>query len=404
MHRKNASFCGADNHYNNAGETSRLLGGGGGGGGTGFGMLDFGATSSSSSSTTITAQQQQQTLSTTTATTRAAAATAAAEVKADHLSNPNLSTAIARSAFEQGDVEASIQYHASKNSNTKGQSGAEYHSEEAANDAGYAGPVVLAGIAGATLALMLLCIAYSLSDVLAVTATATAAPATATATATAATAAASGDSLVHINGLVAAALALFAALGLCAGIHYALFRQNRSNWYHEERAREQWEMQVHFCGEVEEMVQIYEQKGLSKADAETIIGTLSNYKEAFLNHMMVEELHMMPPNALHNALFGGIYLMLSFVVCGVVPCLVLRLVAAATASAEQASVWALVTCLALLCALGVLKYAFVERGKRLAVWHAIWAGTARSAQTVSMTLLLAGFAAVLCSLLVRAAI
>ena len=74
-------------------------------------------------------------------------------------------------------------------------------------------------------------------------------------------------------------------------------------------------------GEVKEMVELYVEKGISKPDAETIIGTMAKYPDFFVDHMMVEELGLISPDEDENPLKGSIVIFVSFLVFGLVPLL-----------------------------------------------------------------------------------
>ena len=63
-----------------------------------------------------------------------------------------------------------------------------------------------------------------------------------------------------------------------------------------EREREAWEFDNFREGEIQEMVELYESKGVSTADAEVILNTMAKYRDFFIDHMMVQELEMMPPD------------------------------------------------------------------------------------------------------------
>ncbi len=41
-------------------------------------------------------------------------------------------------------------------------------------------------------------------------------------------------------------------------------------------------------GEIEEMVEIYQEKGFSEEDARKVVGIMARHKDFFLDHMMVE--------------------------------------------------------------------------------------------------------------------
>lgn len=53
------------------------------------------------------------------------------------------------------------------------------------------------------------------------------------------------------------------------------------------------------------MIQLYELKGLSKAEAETVVGIFSKNTNMFVDLMMKEELELMPPDK-RNALINSI--------------------------------------------------------------------------------------------------
>jgi VIT1/CCC1 family predicted Fe2+/Mn2+ transporter len=55
------------------------------------------------------------------------------------------------------------------------------------------------------------------------------------------------------------------------------------------KLREEWETDNFKEGEVKEMCEIYIQKGVQKEDALTLMTVLSNYRDLFVEHMMVME-------------------------------------------------------------------------------------------------------------------
>lgn len=87
-----------------------------------------------------------------------------------------------------------------------------------------------------------------------------------------------------------------------------------------ERAREAWEMDTNPQGEVNEMIDIYVEKGISKEDATTIITTMSKYKDFFIDHMMVQELELMPDDG-ESPLKPSIIIFFSFLIFGLIPLL-----------------------------------------------------------------------------------
>lgn len=59
-----------------------------------------------------------------------------------------------------------------------------------------------------------------------------------------------------------------------------------------ERKRELWECENFLKGEKDEMTEIYTDKGLSEEAAKEMVDLMSNNREAFVDVMMVQELHM----------------------------------------------------------------------------------------------------------------
>jgi DNA damage-binding protein 1 len=86
-----------------------------------------------------------------------------------------------------------------------------------------------------------------------------------------------------------------------------------------ERGRESWEYDNYVEGEVEEMVQLYVEKGLSEATARRLFEIISPHRKLFIDMMMVDELGILPEEAeqvpwKHGAVNFG-----SFVAFGIVP-------------------------------------------------------------------------------------
>eukprot|EP00465_Bigelowiella_longifila_P006842 CAMPEP_0185267874 /NCGR_PEP_ID=MMETSP1359-20130426/35498_1 /TAXON_ID=552665 /ORGANISM="Bigelowiella longifila, Strain CCMP242" /LENGTH=128 /DNA_ID=CAMNT_0027858399 /DNA_START=285 /DNA_END=668 /DNA_ORIENTATION=- len=84
-----------------------------------------------------------------------------------------------------------------------------------------------------------------------------------------------------------------------------------------ERDREEWELDNFPEGEVKEMVELYESTGISKADAESIVGSFSKYKKQFVDLMMLQELLITPPEG--SPVLSGLTTFLSFMIIGSLP-------------------------------------------------------------------------------------
>lgn len=88
-----------------------------------------------------------------------------------------------------------------------------------------------------------------------------------------------------------------------------------------EQKREAWELSSYPEGEVKEMVDLYVEKGIAVEDAENIINTMAKYPKFFVDHMMVQELGLMPPDDEDSPLKGSIVIFVSFLIFGLVPLL-----------------------------------------------------------------------------------
>ncbi|PWU96410.1 putative Vacuolar iron transporter 1 [Trypanosoma cruzi] len=89
-----------------------------------------------------------------------------------------------------------------------------------------------------------------------------------------------------------------------------------------ERRREEWEVENAFDLEVDEMVQIYEAKGLSHEDATTIVNIISKDPKLFVDFMMTEELGLLLDlSDVHGPKKQGAVMFISFVMFGFLPLL-----------------------------------------------------------------------------------
>jgi VIT1/CCC1 family predicted Fe2+/Mn2+ transporter len=117
--------------------------------------------------------------------------------------------------------------------------------------------------------------------------------------------------VLGISALVADAV----SMGICDAVSTASFREHVA----AERKREEWEFDSFPEGEIEEMVDLYESRGLPRDKAERCIGIMAKYRNLFIDVMVVEELGLqiekdaLPPWKL------GIITCLSFFVTGIIP-------------------------------------------------------------------------------------
>jgi VIT1/CCC1 family predicted Fe2+/Mn2+ transporter len=86
-----------------------------------------------------------------------------------------------------------------------------------------------------------------------------------------------------------------------------------------EKKRETWEVENYPDGEKKELVELYEAKGVSRPDAEAMVGILAKHPKAWVDIMMVEELGIVASS--ESPLGNALATFLSFAVFGFVPLL-----------------------------------------------------------------------------------
>ena len=92
-----------------------------------------------------------------------------------------------------------------------------------------------------------------------------------------------------------------------------------------EREREEWEFDNYMKGEIDEMIAIYMEKGMSYNDASTILNIMSKYKDFFIDHMMIQELEIYPVDInaddydKYQPMKNGIVTFCSFLLFGSIP-------------------------------------------------------------------------------------
>lgn len=121
--------------------------------------------------------------------------------------------------------------------------------------------------------------------------------------------------VLGLCGLVANAM----SMGMGDAVSSLSYDEHVAN----ERLREEWEFENFPEGEIEEMVELYESRGLPKEKAEIVVTTMAKYKELFLDIMVAQELglKMCKPEDKNNYWKGGLVTMLSFLVFGLCPLL-----------------------------------------------------------------------------------
>lgn len=110
---------------------------------------------------------------------------------------------------------------------------------------------------------------------------------------------------------------------LAMGVGEFLSSKAENEWILSERKRESWEMETYPEGEIQEMIDIYVERGMSQEDATSVIRTMSKYKEFFVDVMMAEELALQIPEENHvtESMKEGVVMFFSFASFGSLPLL-----------------------------------------------------------------------------------
>eukprot|EP00545_Synedropsis_sp_CCMP1620_P006088 CAMPEP_0119016204 /NCGR_PEP_ID=MMETSP1176-20130426/11872_1 /TAXON_ID=265551 /ORGANISM="Synedropsis recta cf, Strain CCMP1620" /LENGTH=254 /DNA_ID=CAMNT_0006969545 /DNA_START=125 /DNA_END=886 /DNA_ORIENTATION=- len=193
----------------------------------------------------------------------------------------------ARKAYEGQDMEASRNFHDARNNNGNVVESEEQHKKEG----GLLKPMIFGGLDGIL-------------------------------TSFAIVAGAAGGNLSSGVVLILGFSNIFAD-ALSMGVGEFLSSKAENEWILSERRREEWELENYPEGEIKEMVEIYEERGMSKEDAEMVINTMAKYKDFFVDVMMTQELELQVPEANHvqESFREGVIMFCSFAFFGVLPLL-----------------------------------------------------------------------------------
>jgi VIT1/CCC1 family predicted Fe2+/Mn2+ transporter len=125
----------------------------------------------------------------------------------------------------------------------------------------------------------------------------------------------------HVSPTVVIILVL--ANGIADGLSMALSdylsSKSEKEYIEAEKAREQWEVENYPEGEKKEMMEIYQEKGMSESDAQIMVDALARNKEAWVEIMMIEELGLVQTD--ESPIKNGITTFVSFILFGMIPIL-----------------------------------------------------------------------------------
>lgn len=124
-----------------------------------------------------------------------------------------------------------------------------------------------------------------------------------------------------LQPLIPQGFANLVADGLSMGMGEYLSAKSEHDYIAAERDREEWEFDNYPEGEVKEMIDLYKERGFSEEDASNVMHILKNNRKFFIDHMMVQELGLMPPGEDESPLKQGAVMFCAFFVFGLVPLL-----------------------------------------------------------------------------------
>ena len=108
---------------------------------------------------------------------------------------------------------------------------------------------------------------------------------------------------------------------LSMGVGEFLSSRSYNAYVTKEREREEWELQNYPAGEIEEMVELFVARGMSREDAELVIQRMAKYKDFFVDLMMTEELALPVPSdtGAMDAFKDGLTMFCAFAFFGMLP-------------------------------------------------------------------------------------
>lgn len=108
---------------------------------------------------------------------------------------------------------------------------------------------------------------------------------------------------------------------LAMGLGDALSSKAEQEHIMKERQREYWEYDTYPEGEIKEMIDLYEAKGMSRKDAVKIIKLMAPHRDFFVDVMMVQELglHVPDENEKFQPFKEGFITFASFIIFGFFP-------------------------------------------------------------------------------------
>jgi VIT1/CCC1 family predicted Fe2+/Mn2+ transporter len=153
-------------------------------------------------------------------------------------------------------------------------------------------------------------------------------------------------------------LANLFADGLSMGTGSYLGARSEADYHRQERERESWEIEHYPEGEMEEIREIYRDKGFEGEALEQAVAVITADKERWVRTMMVEELGIIEERK--NPIRVGLTTFIAFLIAGAIPLIsymgALQIAALSAIPFQVAVVVTLVTIFGLGCARSLIIY------------------------------------------------
>ena len=133
-----------------------------------------------------------------------------------------------------------------------------------------------------------------------------------------------GISKYDIEIILILAFSKLIGKGISFGTSSYLSERAKLDFIKLEYFREEWEFDKYQQGEINEMINIYKEKGISINDAKLILNIMAKYPNLFLEHMMIQELDL-NSNFINysNPFKNSLIKFISFIIFGILSLLLL---------------------------------------------------------------------------------
>lgn len=152
--------------------------------------------------------------------------------------------------------------------------------------------------------------------------------------------------------------------GLSMGMGDILSTQAEMEYNNVQRRRERWELDNQMDRKIQDMVDLYVEKGVSRDDSQLVVETLAKYDHVFLELVMVEEHGLLPQEESDSEIKAGLITMAAFVFFGSIPLIPYIIALIPGFEISRAQIWVSVSItLAVLFILGAMKGRLVDVGQ-----------------------------------------